>query len=64
MLGQVNKNDANIKMWHIKGGNIASDEYGHTIFVQNFHSYWERRQDMVLPKQPRGTQPLLNFNTS
>ena len=28
------------------------------------HLYLERRQEMVEPKQPRGTQPLLNLTTS
>ena len=28
------------------------------------HLYLERRQEMVEPKQPRGTQPLLNLTTN
>ena len=37
---------------------------GDPSFQMTSQPYLERRQAMVLPKQPRGTQPLLNFMTS
>ena len=33
-------------------------------FLLTSHSYQDRRQEMMLPKQPRGIQSLLNFTTS
>ena len=64
MMGEVHKNNVDGKVWVTEDAILEARHLEELPFLMTSQPYLERRQDIVLLKQPKGTQPLLNFTTS
>ena len=62
ILGEVHEKNVDKKLRIVKRGNVLGQALGSSVLSPD--NLPPGRQEMVEPKQPRGTQPLLNLTTS